>query len=101
MVTAQSYLEKWLEYQKVSSELETMKPVMIAKLIKQGDKEANGYSLSLSKRPNFSQVTLETARLFDAVHKVPDTKKLNQYLKKGKDVPGTSFTPYISIQKVA
>lgn len=97
MTILQKYLDIWLEYQRVSKQLDDLKEQVIVKINEDGH-EVNGYVISLSKRPNFSKVSLEEARKFDAVKKVINTTKLNQFLKDGEQIHGVTYTPYVNVK---
>jgi hypothetical protein len=99
MTTVSKYLQIWLEYQRVSKELNAMKPKIISQLVaEQKSVAVKGYTLSVSSRPVFSKVTLETARKFDAVHKVVNSTKLNEILKQGNQIEGVEYTNYINVR---
>jgi len=92
------YIDAWVRYQKASKELEVLKSEVIG-LIPEAGLEVGKYKLTLSERPVFSGVTLDTARQFGAVKKVVNTTVLSNVLKEGQIVDGALFTKYINVRQ--
>jgi len=96
-IKVKKYVEAWIEYQRASKALDALKPEVLD-LIPEVGIEVDGYRVTVSERPIFSGVTLDTAREFGAVKKVVNTSVLSGVLKEGQIVDGTVFSKYINVR---
>lgn len=92
------YVNTWVKYQQIMHELEQEKKTIID-IIPESGVEVDGYRVTISERPVFSGVTLETARKFGAVHKTVNTSKLVEVLHEGKKVDGVDYTKFVTVRQ--
>ena len=93
------YLKIYLARNEYERQLDDIKKKLLPKITK--PVEYNGFTVKKVTRPVFSEVSLETARKYDAIKEAVDTKVLKDFMLRGVNVKGVRFTEFLQVNQPA